>query len=69
MRLMFWAMSLQLTEGKPVTLQAISGAVERILVKDLGTVVLVCRQDEYAAARQEGREPVTVGVRREDVIK
>jgi len=62
-------MDLQLAEGKPVTLKSISGVVERVLVKDLGTVVLVCRKEEYAAAQDAGREPVTVGVRREDVVE
>lgn len=61
-------MSLQTVEGKKVTLRSSLGQIQRILVKDLGEIVLVCREEEYAQAVTEGREPVTIGFPRVDIV-
>lgn len=45
------------------------GQIERIIVKDLGETVLICREDEYAAALKEGRDPITVGFPRSAILR
>jgi hypothetical protein len=44
------------------------GPVDRRVVADLGDILLVCRQEEYEVAKLEGRDPITIGVRRSDMI-
>ena len=49
-------------EGQRVTLRDFKGReIERTLVKDLGHVVTVCKNEEYAAASVENRTPICVG--------
>lgn len=38
-----------------------AGLIERVLVNDIGKVVLICCEDEYAKAQREDREPLTGG--------
>lgn len=57
-----------MTEGQAVTLKSSPSNVERIVVRDLGEVVLVCRHEEYKQAKDEGREPIAVGVRKPDIL-
>ena len=46
-----------------------AGPRRLIVVEDIGKIVLVCRQEEYDEAKKTGREPVTVGFKKVDVIK
>lgn len=43
--------------------------VERTIVSRENGVTYVCRPDEWAAARREGREPVSVGFLSDDVVQ
>jgi len=61
-------MAIEVAVGQLVTLRSSQGQIQRILVKDLGEMVLICRAEEYAAAKQEGREPITMAFPRQDLI-
>lgn len=54
--------------GQTVTLLSGLGPITRVVVEDLGEVLLVTRQEELSAARQQGREPAAVGFKKQDVI-
>ncbi len=55
--------------GKRVRLKAYGGEIiERRVVAVEGDTVAVCTEKEYAQAAKEGREPLSVGFRREYVI-
>jgi len=54
--------------GQVVRLSSAEGAIERVLVRDLGEVLLICRADEYESARIERREPVSIGFPKRDLI-
>ena len=54
--------------GRVVTLDSSTGPIDRVVVRDLGEIVLVCRADEYKKAEKEGREPVSVGFKRTDIL-
>ena len=58
-----------MTVGTKVTLNSSLGRIERVLVEDLGDVVRICREEEYATAKKQGREPTTVGFPKRDVIE
>lgn len=45
--------------GEVVTRRVVAVSDER---------VLICREDEYEAAQREGREPVSVGFRKGDIV-
>ena len=45
------------------------GVIERIVVEDRGEVILVCRSQEFEAAQGEGREPISVGFKRSDILE
>jgi len=53
--------------GIVVTLRSAIGLIERVVVEDLGEVITVCRPEELAAARREGRSPNTVGFKKADI--
>ena len=56
-------------EGDLVRVKAYGGEeFVRRLVEVRGDVFLICRDEEYEAARREGREPVCVGFRKEDIV-
>ena len=40
----------------------------RRLVAVNGDILLICREEEYEAARRQQRDPVCVGFRRQDLI-
>ena len=40
----------------------------RRLVEVRGQLILICKQDEFQAARAEGREPVCVGFKASKVV-
>ena len=61
-------MALQITEGKQVKLKSSQGKIVRILVKNLGDTVLICREDEYVAAQREGRDPITIAFPTADIL-
>jgi hypothetical protein len=56
-------------DGDLVRVKAYGGEeLVRRLVEVRGDVVLICRDEEYEAARREGRHPVCVGFHKEDII-
>jgi hypothetical protein len=56
--------------GDTIRLRAYGGEeIERRVVGVKGDVVVVCRDEEYQKARKEGREPITVGFRIDDVLQ
>ena len=54
--------------GQLVTVRSAAGDIQRIVVKDMGEVVLICRPEEYELARSENRSPVSVGFKRGDIL-
>lgn len=55
--------------GKIVTLVAFGGKlIQRRVVEDRGSVILICRDEEYQSASVEKRPPITVGFPRTSVI-
>ena len=57
-----------MTVGSKVTLASSQGHIERIVVEDLGEIIRVCREEEFLQAKKEGREPVTVGFPKKDIL-
>jgi hypothetical protein len=58
-----------MTAGKRITVVADKNKVlERVLVSVEDGVYFVCRDEEYDAARRDGREPVCIGFRREYIL-
>jgi hypothetical protein len=51
-----------------VKLRSADGIIERVVARDLGEVLMVCRPEEYHRARAEAREPAMIGFRRSDLI-
>jgi len=45
------------------------GPVWLVVVENIGKIITVCTDSEYEAAEMEGREPVVMGCRQEDVIE
>jgi len=57
-------------EGDLVRVKAYGGQeLMRRLVEVRGDILLICRDEEYEAAQREGRQPVCVGFRKEDIIE
>lgn len=55
--------------GDTVRLKAYGGEIiERRVVAVEGDTVAVCTDQEYAQAAKEGREPLSVGFKREYVV-
>lgn len=61
-------MERQLLAGERVALSSFTGKLERIVVRDVGNVVYVCRPEEYERANQEAREPIVVGFKKDAVL-
>lgn len=62
-------MEQQLQPGQCVTVNAFGGKRPSVIVvEDRGDVVLVCKPQEFEAARAENRAPAAVGFHREDVV-
>jgi hypothetical protein len=61
-------MRQQIVEGQPITLRSSLGIIQRIAVQVVGDVVLICRQDEFEAAKRERRAPFSIGFRLDDVV-
>lgn len=51
-----------------VKLKSSQGTIERLVVADLGEIILVCRPEERQKALEEGREPRAVGFKKSDMI-
>lgn len=56
-------------EVKKVYLNSSSGEIERVLVKEVGEILLVCRKEEWERAIRAGEEPITIGFKRADMIE
>ena len=53
---------------KEVTVTVFGGQkVQRVVVKDLGETVLVCKREELEAAARENREPLAVGIKKDHI--
>lgn len=62
-------MRQQLQPGQQVTVIAFRGRQPTVtVVEDRGDVVLICKPEEYSAAKAGNRIPASVGFHREDVI-
>jgi plastocyanin domain-containing protein len=62
-------MAMQLQRGQQVRVNAYGGKQPSVIVvEDRGNVVLICKPQEFEAARTEKREPISVGFRKEDVL-
>ena len=55
--------------GQRVNLLSSAGPIVRIVVIDLGEVLLVTREEEFSMAQMEGREPASIGFKKQDVIE
>lgn len=61
-------MEKQISKDQQVTVSCYGGQkVQMILVEDLGDVLVVCSPEEIEDARRQGREPLTLGFKRESV--
>lgn len=58
----------EIQQGQVVTVNSAMGAIQRVVVEDRGDVVLICREDEWKEAREQGRDFVAVGFRRTDIL-
>lgn len=58
------AMKTKDLTGQEVTLQSSQGPIRRIVVKDMGDVLLVCRREEYEHAKEQRRAPISIGFHR-----
>jgi len=61
-------MKHQLIAGQQVTVNSFCGKIVRIVVQDLGDVVLVTKKETYESAKRAGNQPVSIGFRRSDVL-
>ena len=61
-------MNTKSLSGQLVTLLSSVGPIKRVVVQDLGDVLLVCLVEEYEKAKIDAREPATIGFKRSDVV-
>ena len=54
--------------GQRVRVSSNRGIVSLIVVENLGKIITVCTDAEYEAAEKDGRRPVAMGCRLEDII-
>jgi hypothetical protein len=63
-------MDEQLQPGQRVILNAYGGnKISRVVVQDLRSVVMICKQEEYDRATAENRPPISIGFHRMDVLQ
>jgi len=62
-------MDTKYTVGQRVRVASMRGPVWLVVVENIGKIITVCTDSEYEAAEMEGREPVVMGCRQEDVIE
>jgi len=55
--------------GETVALESAQGPICRVVVRDWGDVVSVCRKEEFEAAMDNQQKPASVGFRKSDIIK
>lgn len=55
--------------GTVLALESSTGPISRVVVHDYGDVVMVCREEEYALAQKENRQPNSVGFKKHYIIK
>jgi hypothetical protein len=56
--------------GDPIRLRAFGGKqIVRRFVEKRGASMLICSHEEYDLALREGREPLCIGFRAEDIIE
>ncbi len=55
-------------QGQQVTVKSARGPKVRVVVEDLGNILTVCQPDELERAQRELRDPLAVGLRKEDII-
>jgi hypothetical protein len=61
-------MDTQLQPGQQVIVNAYGGKrTSVIVIEDRGDVVLVCGMREFELSKAQNRDPVTIGLHREDV--
>jgi hypothetical protein len=61
-------MKPELEKGQRVTVDTFGGAkAEKIVVEDLGETVLICRPEEFEAAKAQNRAPISIAFRKEYV--
>lgn len=58
-----------MTEGSTVFLKSSAGEIERILVQDMGDILLICRKEEWERAMAAHESPIAVGFKRTDLIR
>ena len=63
-----WVMNTKYQSGQSVRLRSAVAEIERVVVRDLGLVVLVCTPEEYQRAKDEGRVPAAAAFRRQDIL-
>lgn len=56
-------------EGTVVYLNSSQGKIKRVLVKDMGGILLVCRKEEWRRANESEELPVSVGFKRTDLVE
>ena len=61
-------MSTELVEGQYVTVDSLAGPIRRILVRDLGDILVIGWPEDYERAKAEGISRFCVGFRRSDVL-
>jgi hypothetical protein len=61
-------MSEQTLEGQVVTVNTLHGPTARVVVFDLGKVVVVATPDSYDRVRKAGLGPFSIGFPREDIV-
>ena len=55
--------------GTVVAINSSQGPINRVVVQDYGNVICVCRSEELAAAKEQLRQPFSIGFRKTDIIK
>jgi len=59
-----------MVNGQVVTVNLYGGdTAQRRVIADKGSVVVICTEEEYVAAKREGRETIGLGFPREDVFE
>jgi hypothetical protein len=54
--------------GQKIRLRSSQGEIERVVVRDLGGILLICRPEEYQRAHEENRAPASIGFKKSDVL-
>jgi hypothetical protein len=54
--------------GQSVTLLSAHGPINRVVVNVLDGIILVCKAEEFQAARREHRDPISIGFPIDDIV-